>query len=107
MGGFPVYRQARLRPEKLPANPFVIEPPPVIQQPSPGPVWPQYLFPVVGGLGSLVFVVIYHNLLILIASGGVTLLSIGMGVGINLQRKRAIKNQEKAKGKAYLTKLNR
>lgn len=97
------HRPARTYPEAPPSTEVVIVAPPTLQTPAPGASsWLQYLVPVIGSAGSLVFVVFYHNLAMLILAGVTVVLSVGLGIAMRLQQHFGVKNKRKADRERYL-----
>ncbi len=98
------YRSARAYPPRLPGDEMVIVAPPVIQPMQGGAMsWLQYLFPAVGGLGSLVFVLAFHsNILFIFAGAAMAFCSVGMGVTMGVMQRRMYKKQRKVERATYL-----
>src|SRR3981081_2240226 len=84
-----VRRTARLRPPSVPEGVVTMPAPPRIDPLQAGMVgWLQYLFPVVGSLGAMLFIVNNPKPLF-VASGLLFMLgSIGMGVGMAVQQRQ-------------------
>ncbi len=101
------YRPARTYPPRLPTDEMVILAPPIVQ-PRQGGVasWLQYLFPVVGGLGSMVFFIAFrNNPFILIAVAVMVLCSVGMGVTMGVLQRVTYRRQQKFERTTYLNYL--
>ncbi len=97
------HRPARTYPEAPPATEVVIVAPPTLQSAAPGATsWLQYLVPVIGSAGSLVFVVLYRNLVMLILAGVTMVLSVGLGIAMRLQQHFSLKSKRKADRGRYL-----
>ncbi len=101
------YRPARAYPPPLPKDEMIITAPPPVQQRQGGAAsWLQYLFPVVGGLGSMVFFIAFRsNPLILVAVIAMALCSVGMGVTMGVQQRVTYKRQRKIERTTYLNYL--
>src|ERR1700694_4553126 len=98
-----VRRTARARPPSVPEAPITLPAPPRIDSTPAGMVgWLQYLFPVVGSLGGMLFIVNNPKPLFL-ASGLLFMLgSIGMGVGMGVQQRLAARRRVQAARANYL-----
>lgn len=85
-----VHRHARLRPPPVPEGSVVVAAPPRVDATQAGAAgWLQYLFPVVGSLGGMLFIVNNPKPLF-VASGLLFMLgSVGMGVGMGVQQRLA------------------
>ncbi len=107
MHGTRFYRPARdltYSYNRLPRDEITILTPPVMQ-PSQGGAgtWIQILLPLVGSLGSFVFIVAYHPpLLILCAAVGVALLTVVMGIAMRFQQRYVVKKRERGERTKYL-----
>jgi len=101
------YRPARTYPPRLPSDEMVIMAPPTVQQKQGGfASWLQYLLPVVGGLGSMVFFVAFGSKpIVMIAIGIMVLASVGMGVTLGVQQRVSYKRQQKFERTTYLNYL--
>lgn len=101
------YRPARAYPPPLPKDEMIITAPPPVQQRQGGAAsWLQYLFPVVGGLGSMVFFIAFRsNPFILVAVIAMALCSVGMGVTMGVQQRVTYKRQRKIERTTYLNYL--
>src|SRR5579884_3894477 len=86
------HRPARAYPEVLPTDEIVIEGPPPLQIQAQAGGFLQYLVPVVGRMGSLIFVFsnpsALKNPLIFISLGGVVFLSIAVGLLMRVQQRQ-------------------
>jgi ESX secretion system protein EccC len=98
-----VHRPARTRPPAVPEGILTLAAPPKIDAMQAGVTsWLQYLFPVVGGLGAMLFIVTNPKPLFL-ASGLLFMLgSIGMGVGMAMQQRMAGRRRTRAARARYL-----
>src|ERR1700732_2044226 len=97
------HRPARSYPEAPPSTEVVIVAPPTLHTPTPGASsWLQYLVPVIGSAGSLAFVVLYHNVVMLILAGVTMALSVGLGIAMRLQQNFGLKHKRKADRERYL-----
>jgi len=94
---------------RLPRDEIVILPPPVLQNVQGGAtVWLQLLVPLVGSLGSFIFVIVYHsNPLILVAAIAMAVVSVGLGVAMRVQQTSTVKKKQKTDRKAYMGYLER
>ncbi len=101
------YRPARAYPPPLPKDEIIITAPPPVQQRQGGALsWLQYLFPVVGGLGSMVFFIAFgSNRYILIAVIAMAFCSVGMGVMMGVQQRVTYRRQRKIERTTYLNYL--
>src|SRR6267143_3938693 len=102
-----VRRTARLRPPSVPEGPITVAAPPhVDSQPAGAAGWLQYLFPVVGSLGGMLFIV--NNPKPLFVASGVffMLSSIGMGVGMGAQQRLAARRRTLGARTKYLEYLS-
>src|SRR5579859_1692656 len=98
------YRPARSYPPVLPVNDLIINAPPVLQPTQTGVVgWLQYLLPVVGGLGSLIFVFAFpQNILLVIAGITMAICSVGGGLAMGIVQRYSQKKQRKQGQDRYL-----
>lgn len=104
MHGTLFYRPPRGYPERLPEGEFLVAAPPTLQttQQSGIASWLQFLFPLVGSLGSLGFILAFHAQWWMIALGlGTALFSVLLGVLTRTQQQRALKKRRKADRKRY------
>ena len=108
MYGTKFYRPARAYPPVLPTGEMVINAPPVVQMAQTGAMaWLQYLLPVVGSLGSLIFVFAYRsNLLFVIAGIAMAVCSVGAGVAMGIVQRHMLKKQRKMERSVYLEYLS-
>src|SRR6266851_7551241 len=83
-----VRRAARLAAPPVPEGTVSVSPPPrVDSQPAGAVGWMQYLFPVVGSLGGMLFI-LNNPKPVFVASGVLFMVgSIGMGVGMGVQQR--------------------
>src|SRR6266852_2411604 len=102
-----VRRTARLAPPPVPDSPITLSAPPRIDSQPGGVVgWLQYLFPIVGSLGAMLFIVNNPKPLFL-ASGLLFMLgSVGMGAGMALQQRSATKRRTRGERTRYLDYLH-
>src|SRR5260370_34491872 len=78
-------RPARLRPPPVPEGSITLSAPPRVDSTPAGAAgWLQYLFPVVGSLGGMLFIVNNPNPLFIASGLFFMLSSIGMGVGMGV-----------------------
>ena len=98
-----VRRTARLRPPAAPEGPVTIAAPPHVDPMQAGMVgWMQYLFPVVGSLGAMLFIANNPKPLF-VASGLLFMLgSVGMGVGMAVQQRLSARRRTRAVRNRYL-----
>jgi len=103
MHGTKFYRPARAYPPGLPEGKMVITTPPIFQPAASGIAsWLQYLFPAVGFLGSFVFVLAFHSSpLFILAAVAMALCSVGIGITVGFQQRRAQKKQARAERATY------
>ncbi|GAC1344447.1 MAG: type VII secretion protein EccC [Ktedonobacteraceae bacterium] len=88
----------------------MISAPPTLSQSSSGgaTAWLQLLVPLVGSLGSIIFVIVYHtNPLILFAAVGIAVISVGLGLAMRLQQNNVVKKRLQTERKAYMGYLDR
>ncbi|HLY31293.1 MAG TPA: hypothetical protein VKQ36_09705, partial [Ktedonobacterales bacterium] len=104
------HRPARVYPAPLPEDEIVVVAPVAIQQ-NQQQGFQQYLqllVPVVGSLGSLIFVIANFagghggSLLVIFASVSVALLSVGIGIAMRVTQQAGIKRQRKNERVKYL-----
>jgi ESX secretion system protein EccC len=98
-----MHRHARLRPPPLPDGAVTVAAPPRVDSTQAGAAgWLQYLFPVVGSLGGMLFIVNNPKPLF-VASGLLFMLgSVGMGVGMGVQQRLAGRRRTNAARAQYL-----
>src|ERR1700730_1782695 len=98
-----VRRTARARPPSVPEAPITLPAPPRVDSQQAGMVgWLQYLFPVVGSLGGMLFIVNNPKPLF-VASGLLFMLgSIGMGAGMAVQQRLGARRRVRAVRSKYL-----
>lgn len=108
MHGTKFYRPARAYPPVLPAGEMVINAPPVIPMAQTGAIaWLQYLLPVVGSLGSLLFIFAFRaNLFYVIAGIVMAVCSVGAGLGMGFVQRHMLKKQRKIERTFYLEYLS-
>ncbi len=108
MHGVTFYRQARAYPEPLPDGEAPIAPPALVAPPQRnGQLWLQLLLPLGSALAAVAFVFITKNVLIMIAMGGVTLISVFASLMVNVMQRRSARTQIADQRAKYLTYLNR
>jgi S-DNA-T family DNA segregation ATPase FtsK/SpoIIIE len=102
--GTKFYRPARSYPLVLPINDVIINAPPMLQPTQTGVViWLQYLLPMVGGLGSLIFVFAYReNPLMMIAGITIAVGCVGGGLAMGIVQRYSQKQLRKQQQKLYL-----
>jgi S-DNA-T family DNA segregation ATPase FtsK/SpoIIIE len=98
-----VRRTARDRPPSVPEGPITLSVPPRIDATQSGAAgWLQYVFPVVGSLGGMLFIVNNPKPLF-VASGLLFMLgSIGMGAGMAVQQRLSARRRLNGARAAYL-----
>ncbi|HEY6540312.1 MAG TPA: type VII secretion protein EccCb [Ktedonobacteraceae bacterium] len=110
MHGTSFHRPARAYPRRLPADEVVVYAPPQLPPSDQGGAASllQYLLPLVGSLGSLIFLFAYHSNPLLVAGAiGIALLSVGVGFLVRFQQERVIKRRQKAQREDYIEYLTR
>jgi DNA segregation ATPase FtsK/SpoIIIE, S-DNA-T family len=94
MPGIIYHRPARVYPERLPSKEIQIVAPPSPTAMQQGPMaWLALIIPFLGSFSSIIFVLIYHNYLILIGAGLMIVASVGGGILMNTQQRRLQKRQ--------------
>jgi S-DNA-T family DNA segregation ATPase FtsK/SpoIIIE len=106
---FLVHRTARTHPPPLPAGELVVAAPPAVAWSVPAATaWLQYLVPLLGGAGSLAFLVAVpgprHPLLVA-AVAGTAVASLGLGVVLRLVERRAARRARRRERSRYLAHL--
>lgn len=103
-----VRRTARLRPPSVPEGSVTVSAPPRVESTPAGAAgWLQFLFPVVGSLGGMLFIVNNPKPLF-VASGLLFMLgSVGMGVGMAVQQRLTARRRTFAARATYLEYLGR
>src|SRR5437879_7840443 len=102
----PVRRSARLRPPPGPAGSVTVPPPPSQDAGQAGLIgWLQYLFPVVGSLGAMLF--IFNNPKPLYVASALLFMlgSVGMGVGMGAQQRMSTRRRAQGARERYLEHL--
>src|SRR5579885_3587749 len=92
MHGTLFYRPPRAYPERLPEGEFLVAAPPTLQANQQGgaAAWLQLMFPLIGSLGSLGMILVFHtSILIVVISIGIALFSVVMGLVMRLQQQRS------------------
>jgi len=98
-----VRRPARLRPPPVPEGSITLSTPPRIDSTPAGAAgWLQYLFPVVGSLGGMLFIVNNPKPLFVASGLFFMLSSIGMGVGMGVQQRLTARRRTYAARSKYL-----
>ena len=96
-------RSARIKAPAVPEGVITLAPPPRVDQLQQGMTgWLQYLFPVVGSLGAMLFIANNPKPLYL-ASGLLFMLgSVGMGVGMAVQQRASLRRRKRGARANYL-----
>ncbi len=104
MHGIQFYRPVRSYPPVLPVNDLVLNAPPVLQPNQMGIVgWLQYVLPIIGGVGSLIFVFAFRgNLLMIVAGITIAVSSIGGGLAMGFAQRYTQEKQRKHERTRYL-----
>ncbi len=104
MHGTKFYRPARAYPPLLPTDEFIINAPPQQQAAQGGAIqWLQYLLPLVGVLGSLVYILAFHEgIVISIAVAGIGLCTASVGIVMGIAQRRVQKKQRQAEHAGYV-----
>src|SRR5260370_9801969 len=98
-----VRRRARLRPPPVPEGWIPLPAPPRGDSTPAGAAgWLQYLFPVVGSLGGMLFIVNNPKPLFVASGLFFMLSSIGMGVGMGVQQRQTARRRTYAARAKYL-----
>src|SRR5260370_31977909 len=101
-----VRRPARLRPPPVPEGSITLSAPPRVDSTPAGAAgWLQYLFPVVGSLGGMLFIVSNPKPLFVASGLFFMLSSIGMGVGMGGQQRLTARRRTSAARAKYLEDL--
>src|SRR5712664_1006351 len=104
-----VRRTARLKPPSVPEGSITVSAPPRVDSAQAGGAgWLQYLFPVVGSLGGMLFIVNNPKPLFVASGLFFMLSSIGMGVGMGVQQRLTARRRSytaRAKYLEYLSNL--
>src|SRR5579883_1326689 len=106
------YRPARQYPPALSKDEIVVNAPPQLLPTTTGALgWLQYVLPVIGGLGSLVFILAYHSGLIMVfAAGAMAVCGVISGVLMSFLQRRLARRQvgrQRASYLEYLTHLHK
>src|SRR3979409_1803591 len=102
-----VRRTARLNPPSVPEGSITVSAPPRVDSAQAGVAgWLQYLFPVVGSLGGMVFIVNNPKPLFVASGLFFMLSSIGMGVGMGVQQRLTSRRRSYTARAKYLEYLN-
>lgn len=96
-------RPSRIRPPEVPEGTVTLAAPPRVESAQGGAAgWLQYVFPIVGSLGGLLFIVTNPKPLYL-ASGLLFMLgSIGMGIGMGVQQRMSVRRRIRQSRANYL-----
>ena len=96
-------RPARSRPPAVPDGAITLAPAPRLEAQQQGVTsWLQYLFPVVGSLGAMLFIANNPKPLFLISGLLFMLGSVGMGVGMAMQQRTGARRRVRAMRAQYL-----
>ncbi|HEU4397423.1 MAG TPA: FtsK/SpoIIIE domain-containing protein [Actinomycetota bacterium] len=106
---FLVHRTARAHPRPLPNRELLVAAPPAVAWSGPAAAaWLQYLVPLLGGAGSLAFLLAVpgprHPLLVA-AVAGTAIASLGLGLGLRLVERRAARRARRRERSRYLAHL--
>lgn len=101
MYGTSYSRPARAYPDVVPSMDITIAPPPTINGTDSGMSWLTYMLPVLGSLGSIAFVFIYHNRLMMIMAVAITLLSFASGFAMWFQQHFMVRRMKKVNREKY------
>ncbi|HKC83600.1 MAG TPA: ATP-binding protein, partial [bacterium] len=96
-------RAARSRPPAVPDGAIALSAPPKLDGAAPGMTgWLQYLLPVIGSLGAMLFIANNPKPLFLVSGLLFMLGSVGMGVGMATQQRMAARRRVRAARVRYL-----
>jgi DNA segregation ATPase FtsK/SpoIIIE, S-DNA-T family len=106
---FLVHRRARAHPPPPPAGELLVAAPPAVAWPAAAAAaWLQYLVPLVGGAGSLAFLLAVpgprHPLLVA-AVAGTAVASLALGAGLRLAERRSARRVRRRERSRYLAHL--
>ena len=102
-----VRRTARLKPPSVPEGSITVSAPPRVDSAQAGVAgWLQYLFPVVGSLGGMLFIVNNPKPLFVASGLFFMLSSIGMGVGMGVQQRLTARRRNYTARAKYLEYLS-
>jgi S-DNA-T family DNA segregation ATPase FtsK/SpoIIIE len=106
---FLVHRRARAHPPPLATGELLVAAPPAVAWPAPAAAaWLQYLVPLLGGAGSLAFLLAVpgprHPLLVA-AVAGTAVASLALGVGLRLAERRTARRARRRERSRYLAHL--
>jgi hypothetical protein len=102
MNGVEYNRPARVYPGQLPSGEItMIAPPTIPQWPKGVAAWLPFLMPVIGSLGAIGFVFIYHNIWMMVFGIGFAVCSILSGVLMWWGQRRTVKLQYKSNHEKY------
>src|SRR4029077_3283581 len=100
-------RMARSRVPSVPQGTVTLAAPPKLEQSQQGlTVWLQYLFPVVGSLGAMLFIANNPKPLYLVSGLFFMVGSVGMGVGLAVQQRSTVSRRTRAARARYLEYLD-
>jgi len=98
---------ARTRPPSVPGGKVTLAAPPKVEQSQQGMTgWLQYLFPVVGSLGAMLFIANNPKPLYLVSGLFFMVGSVGMGVGLAAQQRSTASRRTRAARARYLEYLD-
>jgi DNA segregation ATPase FtsK/SpoIIIE, S-DNA-T family len=108
---FLVHRRARAHPPPLPTGELLVAAPPAVAWSAPAAAaWLQYLVPLLGGAGSLAFLLAIpgprHPLLVA-AVAGTAVASLALGAGLRLAERRSARRARRRERSRYLAHLAR
>ena len=103
-----IQRPARIAAPPLPRGELKLVPPPSPTQPPPGAAqWLQYVLPVMGSGGAMLFALLNPKPLFIVASGLFALGSVGMGIGMYVQQRSGRRGKAADDRRRYLEYLTR
>jgi S-DNA-T family DNA segregation ATPase FtsK/SpoIIIE len=106
-----VRRPARLPPPQVPDDEVLVASPPRLDSAQAGVVgWLQYLVPVIGSLGAVLFVVVNPKPIYIVSGVLLALAAVAMGVGMGAQQQLGARRRtalERGRYQAYLAELRR
>ncbi|MDQ6920279.1 MAG: hypothetical protein M3170_01605, partial [Candidatus Dormibacteraeota bacterium] len=101
-----VRRPARLPPPQVPQDEVLVTPPPRLDSAQAGVVgWLQYLVPVIGSLGAVLFVLVNPKPIYIISGLLFALGAVAMGVGMAVQQQLSTRRRTalaRSRYQAYL-----
>jgi S-DNA-T family DNA segregation ATPase FtsK/SpoIIIE len=106
-----VRRPARLPPPQVPDDEVLVASPPRLDSAQAGVVgWLQYLVPVIGSLGAVLFVVVNPKPIYIVSGVLFALAAVAMGVGMGAQQQLGARRRtalERGRYRGYLAELRR